>query len=218
MNGDYQYYVAFPLFLLTLGIGLYNFPSMDKGGKIICFLLFTEILNESIALYTATKFHTNIPEYNIYSLVELSITCWYFNNIIDTFKRKNIGFYIGVVGVGLGILDLIFLEHINVMNSYFLFLEGFLIIGMCLFAFFRLLLKHDELRLFKYTHFWFICIFLFFWCITYLSWGLYDIIGKNFSQYIPIISFCIWMVNIITYGGIGLIFFFYPKMQNSDDK
>lgn len=218
MNGDYQYYVALPLFLLTLGIGLYNFFALDRGGKIICFLLFTEIVNESIAWYTAKKFHTNIPEYNIYSLVELAITCWYFNNIIDTFKRKNIGFYIGAIGVSLGILDIMFLEHIDVLNSYFLFLEGFLIIGMCLFAFFRLLLKHDELRLFKYAHFWLICIFLFFWCITYLSWGLYDIIGRNFSQYIPIISFCIWIVNIMTYSGIGLIFFLYPKMQHSGNK
>lgn len=215
MNGDYQYYVAIPLFLLTLGIGLYNFPILDKGGKIICLLLFTEIINESIAWYSAKKFHTNIPVYNIYSLIEFSITCWYFNNVIDTFKKRKIGFYICLLGVGLGILDILFLEHINVLNSYFLFLEGFLIIGMCLFAFFRLLLKHDELKLYRYSHFWLISIFLFFWCITYLSWGLYNIIGKNFAEYIPIISFSIWLVNVITYGGIGCIFFLYSKMQNS---
>lgn len=213
MNGDYQYYVALPLFLITLGIGLYNFKKLDIGGRIICVLLLTEILNESIAWYTAKKYHTNIAEYNIYSLIEFSITCWYFNNVIDIFKKKKIGLYIGVCGVIFGILDILLVEHLNVLNSYFLFLEGFLIIGMCLFAFFRLLLKHEEMRLFRYPHFWLISIFLFFWCITYLSWGLYNILGTRFSQYIPIISFCIWLVNIITYGGIGSIFLLYPKLQ-----
>jgi len=201
------------LFLAALGIGLYNFRKFDKGSKIIWFLLLTETLNESLAQYMAAKYHNNIAVYNIYSLIEFSIVCWYFNNVIDYFSKYNIGFYIGLIGVIFGIIDMTLLQPIDVLNSFFLFFEGFWIIGMCLFAFFRLLLKHEELRIFRYHHFWFISIFLFFWCITYLSWGLYNILGTNFSQYIPFITILIWIVNIITYGGIGSIFLLYPKLQ-----
>jgi len=204
------------LFLAALGIGLYNFRKFDKGSKIIWFLLLTETLNESLAQYMAAKYHNNIAVYNIYSLIEFSIVCWYFNNVIDYFSKYNIGFYIGLIGVIFGIIDMTLLQPIDVLNSFFLFFEGFCIIGMCLFAFFRLLLKHEELRIFRYHHFWFISIFLFFWCITYLSWGLYNILGTNFSQYIPLITVLIWIVNIITYGGIGSIFLLYPKLQQSD--
>jgi len=205
-----------PLFLVALGIGLYNFRKFDRASKIIWFLLLTETLNESLAQYMAAKYHNNIAVYNIYSLIEFSIVCWYFNNVIDYFSKYNIGFYIGLIGVIFGIIDMTLLQPIDVLNSFFLFFEGFCIIGMCLFAFFRLLLKHEELRIFRYHHFWFISIFLFFWCITYLSWGLYNILGTNFSQYIPLITVLIWIVNIITYGGIGSIFLLYPKLQQSD--
>lgn len=215
MNSNYQFFIAIPLFLLSLGIGLYNFKKFDRPSKIIWFLLLTEILNESMAQYMAIKFRNNIAEYNIYSLVEFSIVCWYFNNVIDYFSKYKVGFYIWLIGLCFGIIDMTLLQPIDELNSYFLFFEGFCIIGMCLFAFFRLLLKNDDLKLFKYHHFWFISIFLFFWCITYLSWGLYNILGTHFSRYIPIITILIWIVNIITYGGIGTIFLLYPKLQSS---
>ncbi|MBS1689380.1 MAG: hypothetical protein JSS96_11690 [Bacteroidetes bacterium] len=201
------------LFLAALGIGLYNFRKFDRGSKIIWFLLLTETLNESLAQYMAAKYHNNIAVYNVYSLIEFSIVCWYFNNVIDYFSKYNLGFYIGLTGVIFGVIDMTLIQPIDMLNSFFLFFEGFCIIGMCLFAFFRLLLKDEELRIFRYHHFWFISIFLFFWCITYLSWGLYNILGTNFSQYIPIITVLIWIVNIITYGGIGSIFLLYPKLQ-----
>jgi len=213
MDLTYEFYIEIPVFSTSLIIGLYNFKKIDTASKIICVLLIAELLNESIAYYMAKKYHNNLAEYNIYSLIEFSIICWYFNNVIDVFIRKKIGTYIGIIGVAFGIINIIFIQHIHVLNSYFLFVEGVFTIGMCLFAFFRLLLKQEELRIFRYHHFWFISIILFYWCITYLSWGLYDILGTKFNQYISIISLLIWLVNVITYGGIGSIFLLYPKLQ-----
>lgn len=218
MDLTYEYCIEVPVFSFSLAIGLYNFKKIDKASKILCILLFAELLNESIAYYMAKKYHNNLAEYNIYSLIEFSMICWYFNNAIDVFHEKKIGTYIGIIGVIFGLINILFIQHIHVLNSYFLFVEGVFTIGMCLFAFFRLLLKQEELRIFRYPHFWFISIILFYWCITYLSWGLYDVLGIEFSQYISIISLLIWLVNIITYGGIGTIFLLYPKLQAGDKR
>jgi hypothetical protein len=213
MDPTYEYYIEIPVFTVSILIGLVNFKRLDAGSRILCFLLIAELVNESIAYYMAKKYHNNLAEYNIYSLIEFAIICWYFNNVIDVFRHRKFGTYIGAVGILFGIANLIFIQHLHVLNSYFLFVEGVLTIGMCLFAFFRLLLKQEELKIFKYHHFWFISIILFYWCITYLSWGLYDILGTEYGQYIAIISLMIWSVNILTYAGIGAIFLLYPKLQ-----
>lgn len=177
-----------------------------------------DIINESIAFYMTKKYHTNIAEYNVYGLFEFLILCYYFNSVIDIFSKHKLGFYIAAIGIGFGVIDILLIQHLDVLNSYFLFVEGFCVIGMCLFAFFRLLLKNEELKSFRYPHFWFISIILFYWCITYLSWGLYDILGERFHEYISMISLSIWMVNIVTYGGLGSVFLMYRKIPNSVDR
>src|SRR5947207_14288343 len=106
----------------------------------------------------------------------------YFKHVIDVFIQKNIGIYIGISGILFRIINLLFIQNLNTLSSYFLFFEGITVIGMSLFAFFRLLLKHDSLHLTRYHHFWFISILVFFWSATFLIWGLYDYINLKLQH------------------------------------
>jgi hypothetical protein len=190
---------------------------LDRGSKILAILVCCAFLNEGAAYFMARKYHNNIPLYTVYSLIEFGILCFYFNNIIDVFIKKNMGLYIGIVGILLGLINLKFVQSLNTINSYFLFLEGLSLVGMSLFAFFRLLLKHDSLNLFKYHHFWFICIIVFFWSITFLNWGLYDYFNLKWHHLIWKINIALSVAGSIAYGGFGLVFLFYPKMQKADE-
>lgn len=132
--------------------------------------------------------------------------------------RWNLGLYLGGIGIVLGVLNLLFLQSLNTLNYYFLFFEGLVVIAMSLFAFFRLLLKHDSLNLYKYHHFWFVCILVFFWSITFLNWGLYDYINVRLQYAAWKINLALMMVSAITYSCFGSVFLLYPKMQRGDER
>jgi hypothetical protein len=211
------YYLAYCISIVSMlfacSLGLYRYKGSDAASKILTVLICCTLVIECAAYYLALKYHHNLELYSIFSIVEFNFLCLYFNNVIDVFRKKNIGVYLGISGTVLGILNLIFLQHLNSMNSYFLFLEGFLVIGMCLFAFFRLLLKTDYIQLYKYPHFWFISILVFFWCITFLNWGLYNYINVKLQHAAWKINIALLVINDITYVAIGLVFLLYPKMQ-----
>lgn len=128
----------------------------------------------------------------------------------------NVGIYVGIVGIILGILNVIFIQSLNTLNSYFLFFEAISVIGMSLFAFFRMLLKDEALNLYRYSHFWFISIMMFFWSITFLYWGLFDYLNEKLKQEAWKITLLEFVVAIITYTSIGLIFLLYPKLKNNN--
>ncbi len=194
-----------------------RFKKTDKASRILSILISCAFINESAAYLLAKIYHNNLALYNIYSLVEFGLLSLYFNYMIDVFIKKNIGFYVGIAGILMGILDLIFLQHLDSFNSYFLLFEALSVIGMSLFAFFRLLLKHDSLTLYKYPHFWFISILLFFWSITFLCWGLYDYINQTLRQSALNINTALAIVGIVTYVGLGCVFLLYPKMKNINE-
>jgi hypothetical protein len=190
---------------------------LDKASKIIAILICCASVNEGAAYILAKIYHNNLALYTIYSFIEFGILCLYFNNVIDVFIKNNIGIYIGIVGIFLGIIDLVFLQHIDSFNSYFLLFEGLMVIAMSLFAFFRLLLKYDSLKLFKYHHFWVISILIFFWSITFLSWGLYDYIHQELKQTAFEIDTALVIISTLTYTCLGCVFLLYSKMQKINE-
>ncbi len=160
----------------------------------------------------AIKYHNNLALYAIYSIIEFIMLCLYFNNVVDVFKKNNFAIFLGISGTILGILNLVFLQHLASLSSFFLLFEGVSVIGMSLFAFFRMLLKYDSLRLYTYPHFWFISIILFFWNITFLTWGLYEYITQQLLPSALNINRILEVVGIITYCAMASVFLLYPKM------
>ena len=212
-NIIYYTYLIFILFAAICGV--IRFKILDNASRIISILVCCALINESAAFYIGRVFHNNLALYSIYCFIEYWLLCLYFNKIIDIFIRKNIGIYIGLIGILLGIANIKYIQHLNSYNSYFLFLEDLAVIGMSLFAFFRLLLTRDSLDLYKYPHFWFISILVFFWSITFLNWGLYNYFNLKLQSEAWKINFGILIVGIVTYGSLGIVFLLYPKMHHS---
>ena len=177
------------------------------------FPLFVSILKINFPVFFASKFHNNLPLYSLYCLLEFGLLSLYFNRVIDVFAKDNIGIHIGITGIVIGILDIVFFEHLGSYNTYFLFFEDLMVMGMSLFALFRLMLNDDSRNLFHYPHFWFICIFVFFWSITFLNWGLYDYIDVQMHSSIWKIDCALMVIGIVTYSSFGVVFLLYPKLQ-----
>ncbi len=198
-------------------ICLYRYRQFDSATRTLSVLICCALIVECAADYLARVYHNNLPLYAIYGLVEYGIICLYFNKVIDVFKKWNIGVYIGILGILLGTANLLFLQGINSLTSYFLFFESVSIVGMSLFAFFRLLLIRDDLILHRHPHFWFISILLFFWSAMLFNWGLFDFINVHMQHAAWIINLALITVSAITYICFIFVFLFYPKMQQINE-
>lgn len=207
----YYFYILSLLFASACSI--YRFKRLDTASRILSLLICSAFINEGAAFCIGRIYHNNLPLYTFYCFFEFGMLCLYFNNVIDVFIKKNIGIYIGIAGIMLGIINVLFIQHLDTLNSYFLFFEGLSVIAMSLFAFFRLLLKFDSLDLYKYQHFWFISILIFFWCITFLNWGLYDYFNLKLHHEAWKINFGILIAGVITYVSFGCVFLFHFKIQ-----
>ena len=206
-------YVLFGSIIFSCVSGLYRFKRLDTASRILSVLISLGLVTEILAAYSAKEFHNNLPIYIVYSLIEYSLFCLYFNTIIHAFSEKKIGLYFGVLGLLFWIIDITFIEHFNHVNSNFLFFEGLTIIGLSLFSILQWIRDEDFLDMHRYSHFWFICIFIFFWTLTYLSWGLNYYSNKNSQQIAVIINIVLEFVNITAYTGFGCVFILYPKMK-----
>jgi len=212
-----QVYIGVCVLVITFIFGVSRFKFFDGPTKILLLLISIETINEIIAFFFAKEYNNNYPVYNIYSLIELFIISLYFNFSIDLFRKWNIGVYIGIIGIIVGLINLYYLQSINTFNSYFMLFEAFCIIGMALFAFFRLLLKYEQLVLLQYPHFWFITFLLLFWSVTFLLWGCYKILIDKLGSRMWIVNMGLWIVNLIMYAGIGVVFLLYPKMKKINE-
>jgi len=198
-------------------LSIYRFKMLDAASKVFSILICFSFITELTTNYAAKKYQNNESIYAIYELLDFGLTCLYFNYSIDVFRRKNIGIYIGAVGIFLGIINILFIQHISSQNSFFLLFEGIMVIGMSLFAFSRLLLNDESLHLYSYPHFWILSILTFSSSITFLNWGLYDYFVITLKNKIWIIDIFLLIVNIISYIGFSLVFLFYPKLKHGND-
>jgi hypothetical protein len=193
-------------------IGLAKFGTLRNGAKMIVVLLGCTLLSEYMADLLARRYRNNMVVYHVYAPLHLFLVSLYFNQSISSFKRQHLGWYLGFASIAVGLINSLFFQPIEVLNSYYLLFAGFVIISMSLYAFYRIL-ENDEIGTLNNPHFWFSFILLFFWSVTYLNWAVYQILSKNVTEYMALVRFALPLVSAITYFGFGLVFLFYPKKQ-----
>jgi hypothetical protein len=208
MSSEVELYIDVTIIAISVISGMVRYRRLDTSGRVVLILLTIIFFVEILAHIYAMKFRNNMQVYNVYSVIEFALMCLYFNYSVDVFQRRNIGYYLALIGIVFALVNYCLIQSINTFNSFYLFFEGFAIITMALVSFYRLLLYNEDLKLYRYYHFWFTAVFLFFWSITYLTWGLYPMVKDKSNQ--EKMYFFIWLANVISYGSIGIIFQLYP--------
>jgi len=196
--------------LLSLIVALIRFPKRDAASKTLVPLLAATLLSECTAWFFTKNYGNNMPVYHIYAPVQLFIVTMYFNKSIDTFRRNNFGLYIGLLSIILAVLNTLFLQPINTLNSYYLIYSGFVIISLCNYSFYRIL-ENDDADVLNNQHFWFSCVLLFFWSITFINWTVYKLLARRMIELIPFIGIALVIISTITYACMGIIYLIFPK-------
>ncbi len=209
--------VIVPVYLFVLCLAtvccLWRFRQVDLPARIFALFVLVSTFTEVLAHLAAARFQNNMPIYAIYSLMEFGFISLYFNYSIDVFARKRIGYIIGGVGLVFGATNIIFIQGLDKMNSYFMIFEGIAIIGMGLFSFLRLLQKNEAFDMRYYHHFWLTTILVFFWAVTLINWSLYNYFTVKSSGHMNAINAAMLFFNIFIYLGVTGVFLMMPYMQ-----
>lgn len=204
------YGIYFSIIASGLISSLINRKFLHPADKYLHYLLLCNIVVELSAIYFMKVYKNNMYVYNIFSPIELFLIALYFQERIDWLKKRKIGIYIGCVGIIFAICNSIFWQPINTINSIFLLFEGFVIIGLCVFSYYQLMLHRQPII--SNVHFWFTTIFLFYWSCLFSYWGMYDMLLTELNSYMNPATYILWIVNIVSYLGLATIFLFYKKI------
>lgn len=135
--------------LLVSSISLATWKKFRLPDRYIALQMILTFVSEAIALFSAIQYKNSYIVYHFFSPIQFILTSLYFNGSIKTFRAKNIGLKMGLLGIVLSIANSIFLQRLSDINSFFLLFEATVTVLYCLFSFHELLL--DELELpFRY--------------------------------------------------------------------
>lgn len=201
--------------LLVAIYAIFRFREVDRGTCYLCALIWLGALTEITGKISVARYHTNILVYNISSLCEFLIITGYFNQSIKKLKLSRIGPAISVTGLICFVLNTIYLQPINEINSNFLFFECLMVTCLSLYSIY-LMLATPDLQLTRKTNFWISATFLFYQCANLFSWGAYNYEMLYSDQSSGCLDICLLLTSIVSYCAYFLILFLYPKMRRAN--
>jgi hypothetical protein len=206
--------IYFSAILTSITAAILQWRSVSKADKFIITLLLITLLNELLAIGAMKILRNDMLLYHVYSPIELLIICLYFNEKIQSLKRFHIGIGIGVLGFIIASINIIFVQPYNTINSIFLVYEGFCVIALSLYSFYRLALEETELT--RSSQFWFTTILLIYWSTVFIYWGMFPILLTSLQGFMSGITTGMRIINIVTYIGFALVFLNYKKLSISE--
>lgn len=187
---------------------------MDTPGRIIvCLLVLTIIGDLTARWYGHVHQNKKTPVFHFYNIAEMLLIATYY--ILLIWKRKKLWYIILsiIVFSALGLLNIIYLQPLNRLNSNFLILESFFTIAFSLYSLYRILLDDDIIKVLRFPHFWISALLLLLASGSFFFWTVVIQILKDHRHYLLFAENTQMIINIIVYLGIGLSFLLYHKKE-----
>lgn len=207
------FYFYLIIIFLSILIGIVNYSKYDLAIKTILWLLVITLVNE-----IATRLYKKEPIYHIFTIFEFSFIYYYFLKTVLVKYYKWIFLFVIILWIVLCVLNMIFLQPFNHLNSNMITLEGFITIGMSLYALYKILINDKIESIITYPHFWFWAFFLVYFSCTFFFWPCIRVLYRNKSIYYNFVIYSQIIINILIYTGIGIILQLYPKMVRNDSR
>ncbi len=196
-------------------ICLIRYKQLDKASKYLVLSICLFFLVEQIATWASVRYRQSNIVYNIHGPIDLLITSVYFNTIIESFRKKNVGIKIALVGFIFALINVLFFQNYKILNTYFLLLQSLLVVFMCLYYYYDFL-KKDTYKKQLPIHFWFTAILFVYWSFTNFHWsiGLKLMYSKGSIAMWP--NYIILFITTCSYLGFSVLFWNYNKFGTSE--
>lgn len=198
-------------------IGIYRYRQLDNVAKWICFLLLSACISEYCIKSVEHNYQQRNVVYHVYSIVEIIMISAVFLSTVkyktDLLKKILVAVFWVLIGIG----NCVYFQPLHNFNSNILMLESFTVIAMAITVLYRIF-KNEAIRnASHHAHFWFWSLFLMLWTSTFFLFPFVIMLYKNKWPYLNAVECVQAVINIIVYGGIGIIFFMYPKLSTSEN-
>ncbi len=211
-----MYYI---ILLLATMTGIILYKRLDTALRFIVILLILTVLSESVSytLVGLEKYGVRYSLFHVYSVLQLLLISLFFIYAIKPYHYRKLIVVASILCPLIGILNIIYLQPIDKLNTNMLMFESFAINAMSLFYIYWAVKNTSIKRLFKHAHFQMSLLFIFIWSCTFFFWAFISVLYIGEWKYVNYASYVIMMVNIIVYGGIGLTVYYYPIKHNAND-
>lgn len=190
---------------------------MDLPSKLILCWVIISFISELVALFFAVIFRNNFLIYNLFSLLSLLLLGFYFSKLITLFNNYYFRWIYPCLIILLWIGSIYYQNSFFTLNSPLMIIEGSFIIGFSIISIEKIVAEKSN-RYFRLTssiHFWFAVIFLFYWCITILHWGLYKYFVLK-GSWMPYLHLILSFAGIVVNFSIGYLFYLYPRLKQAN--
>jgi hypothetical protein len=207
--------IVLEVYLIVLAIvsaiGFAKWTRLCFAEKVVALQMLMTFVAETAAFFVDRLHGSSEVVYHFFSPIEFFMISLYFNSSVRILHKNNIGFYIGISGFLLAILNVAFFQNIKDINSHFLLFEGTATIIYCLLSFHQILLDEERLP-YAFAQFWISTCLIIFWSTTFTGWGLYAIMSSDNPVFLSIFAKVLTAANFIFYLGIAVVFLNYKKL------
>lgn len=206
--------VYYATLLLATTTAISRYRHMDTAMRFIAMLLILTVVSESgsYILVEVKEYGTRYAFFHVYSILQLLLVSLFFIYAIrSSHYRKQIATAVFIFPL-MGILNVVFFQPIDKLNTNILMLECLIINTMSLYFIYWLII-HSGQNLFKSSHFQIALTLLVLWSSTFFFWGLIPVLDDDNWAYLNVIGHIHAVTNIVVYGCIALILYYYPKKR-----
>jgi hypothetical protein len=204
-------------FLLPVLIGLKRFTILDKALKIFFLFALSSFIGELSAFFSANVYKNNLPVYSVFSIINLTIICFYFKEHFQLKRSKNrINFLIGF-NLIVWLFTIFYIHSITSVNSTFLGYQGILTMGFSVHLMENIVSRRSRevFDLKTSSHFWIAFLLLVYWCFSIMQWILYSFFSVETMGF-WYLELSLIIINMAINFCFALIFIQYPKMIQSN--
>lgn len=206
----YAYYFSI---ILAAIIGIVRFESSDRALRILTILFIMTVISEVLCYISLIEGHykTRYSLFHMYSIFQGGLLSGYFLELIKPYHHGKYLIAIVVFWPLTGLLNIIYLQPLDALNSNMLLTESLVFITLSL-LFIYITLKGE--RVIITSHFIISLIMLVFWSSTLLFWATIKILYRNHWKYTDQIMYAQAIVNIFAYLSIAITIFYHTKKKN----
>jgi len=200
------FHIIFLIISLLTSITVYFQHSVSPYLKSFPFFLLITGIVEVIALWLFNNSRNNMGLYNFYSVFEICFFLFVIKQVVINKKVKRILYHSIWIYALLSVLNILFIQKLNVWHSISYSLGCLLIVSFSIYYFFELFKLPKSTNLVKEPAFWICSGIIFFYTCTFPFFGL-----LNFLQTIPNVivrnlNTIVILLNVILYSLFTIAF------------
>jgi len=205
------YYIYLCFLLVGTVTGVVKYRIVDRASRLICLLLLLTLAAEISTTVLYKLGYSKYPVYHVFNVIEITVITLYFLNVSGLRQKAALSVASITCYIVLAACNTIFLQPIDTLNSNFITLESFLIIGMMLFSIYRIMIDDNVAEVTRYPHFWIVLSLLIYFTSTFFFWPCIRILYRQKSPYYNIIASSQVVINAAAYAMITTVLLLYPK-------